>query len=186
MILKEKPMQQKKSLLVTGLFMLIVATCIGQTTVDSLGSVTIADSVKPKRLNFGLGFGFNFVGGTNISLAPNLTYKVSDKLSVGAGLQFSYMGIKNLQKTITYGVNALAFYTPVNRLITTIEFAQLKVNRELLTTNVKDDFWESALFLGAGFQITPKIAAGAKYNVLYNKNKSIYSSPIVPFVNINF
>ena len=101
-------------------------------------------------------------------------------------MQFNYLGIKNLQNTLTYGATASVFYTPVNKLLTTAEFVQLKVNRKMLTTNTKDDFWDSALFLGVGYQITPKIAAGAKYNVLYNKERSVYSSPVIPFVNINF
>lgn len=168
------------------LFLFMSGALRAQTEIDSLGSVTVGDPAQPKRLKFGMGFGFNFVGGTNISLSPNLTYKLSDKVSLGAGLMFNYMGIKDLQRTMTYGANALAFYTPVNKLLTTLEFAQLKVNRKMLTDDTEDDFWESALFVGAGYQITPKIAAGAKYNLLYNKDKSIYTSPVVPFVNIIF
>ena len=51
---------------------------------------------------------------------------------------------------------------------------------------MKDNFWDSALFVGAGYQITPKISVGAKYNLLYKKDKSVYSSPLVPFLNISF
>lgn len=174
-------------LLLTGLIFLFAGGHLqAQTEIDSLGRVTVTDLVQPKRLKFGMGFGFNFVGGTNISLSPNLTYRVSDKISVGAGLMFNYMGIKDLQKTTTYGANVLAFYTPVNKLLTTLEFAQLHVNRKMILNNLEDEFWDSPLFVGAGYQITPKIAAGAKYNLLYNKDKSIYTSPVVPFVNISF
>ena len=37
-------------------------------------------SRKEKKLKFGCGFGLNFVGGTSLSLAPNLMYKVSEKM----------------------------------------------------------------------------------------------------------
>lgn len=173
------------SFVVTIMFSSIIYNANAQTNIDSLGTVTV-DSAASKRLKFGMGFGFSFVGGTNISLSPNLMYRVSDKVSVGAGLQFNYLGIKNLQRSVTYGANVLAFYTPVNKLLTTLEFVQLKVNRKILADNMEDDFWDTALFVGAGYQITPKISAGAKYNVLYNEDKSIYSSPVVPFVNITF
>lgn len=38
---------------------------------------------EEKRLKFGCGFGLSFVGGTNISLSPNLMYNVSDKVTIG-------------------------------------------------------------------------------------------------------
>lgn len=157
------------------------------TTIDSLKSInTTTNPSNPKKVNFGLGFGMSFVGGTNISLAPNLSRRLSDKLSIGGGLQFNYAGIKNLQKTITYGLNAFGYFTPVKRLLTTLEFSEMRVNQKLLVSSTKKDFWESALFIGAGLEITPKISAGAKYNVLYKKDKSIYTSPVIPFVNIGF
>ncbi|MEO5500257.1 MAG: hypothetical protein ABIR31_02340, partial [Ginsengibacter sp.] len=77
-------------------------------------------------------------------------------------------------------------YTPVKKILTSLEFSEMHVNRNLQFANTKDNFWESALFVGLGYQLTTKIAFGAKYNVLYNKNKSIYNSPVIPFVNINF
>ncbi|MFS8081817.1 MAG: hypothetical protein ACMG51_00085 [Ginsengibacter sp.] len=157
-----------------------------QVQVDSLATLKSGNPGLQKKLKFGMGFGLNFVGGTNISLSPNLTYPLTQKVSVGAGLQFNYASLKNVQKTTTIGANALLYYTPVKKILTSLEFSELHVNRNLLFTNTKDEFWESALFVGLGYQLTPKIALGAKYNVLYNKNKSIYSSPVVPFININF
>lgn len=157
-----------------------------QIQLDSLKTVNKKDSTLKNRVNFGLGFGVNFVGGTNLSLSPNLTYRLSKNLSVGSGLQFNYAGLKDVQKTTTIGANALVYYTPVKQLLTTLEFSELHVNRNSLITNTKSDFWESALFIGAGINITPKFSLGAKYNALYNKNKSVYSSAVVPFINISF
>ncbi|MEO9891167.1 hypothetical protein [Aurantibacter sp.] len=149
-----------------------------------------ADSIVnlDKRLKFGLGFGLNFVGGTNIGLSPNLVYQLSNKVSLAAGLQGNYASIKNLQKTTTIGANAVVLYSPVNKFITLLEFAELNVNRttELPTGDVKDKFWESALFLGIGMHLTNNISLGAKYNLLYDKDESVYTSPIIPFVNITF
>ena len=156
-----------------------------QVQMDSIK--TVDNPVEPaKKLNFGLGFGLNFVGGTSISLSPNLTYNLNDKFSVGAGLLFNYTGIKEVQKTTTIGANIIGNYYPVKKLLTTIEFAEMHVNRNMIISNTKDEFWDSALFVGAGYQITQKISVGGKFNVLYNKDKSVYSSPFVPFVNISF
>lgn len=156
-----------------------------QIQMDSIK--TVENPIAPaKKLNFGLGFGLNFVGGTSISLSPNLTYRLTDKFAVGGGLLFNYTGIKDLQKTTTIGANLIGNYFPIQKLLTTIEFAEMHVNRNMIFTNVKDEFWDSALFVGAGYQITPKISVGGKYNLLYDKAKSVYSSPFVPFVNISF
>lgn len=157
-----------------------------QIQIDSLATVNKKDSTLKNRLKFGLGFGVNFVGGTNLSLSPNLTYLLTKNFSIGGGLQFNYAGLKGIQKTTTYGANALVYFTPVRQLLTTLEFSELHVNRNALITNTKNEFWESALFIGGGIQITPKFSLGAKYNVLYNKNESVYSSPVVPFINISF
>ena len=140
------------------------------------------------RLKFGCGFGLNFLGGTNISLSPNLVYEISDKISLGGGIQGSYTSIKDVQKTTTIGFNIITFYNPAPKFTTLLEFAELNVNRtiEMPTGDVKDKFWESALFVGAGYNISSKIAIGAKYNVLYKEDESVYTSPIIPFVNITF
>jgi long-subunit fatty acid transport protein len=180
----------KKSILLSIMamcfFVFLTQETQAQVQMDSLTTVNNKDSTLKNRLKFGLGFGVNFIGGTNLSLSPNLTYRLTKNFSVGGGLQFNYAGLKDIQKTTTYGANALVYYTPVRKLLTTLEFSELHVNRNSLITNTTNEFWESALFIGAGIQITPKLSLGAKYNVLYDKNKSVYSSPVVPFINISF
>jgi long-subunit fatty acid transport protein len=158
----------------------------------SLNSVAqvAPDSLKPKekKLKFGCGFGLNFVGGTSLSLSPNLTYKISDKISAGAGLQGSYNAIKNLQNTTTFGANVLGFYNPNKSIQTILEFAQLRVNTktEINSTTSTNSFWDSALFVGCGYNITKKFTIGAKYNLLYKEDESVYTSAIIPFVTISF
>ncbi len=165
--------------------MFVTQITFAQVQIDSIK--TVENPIEPaKRLNFGLGFGLNFVDGTSISLSPNLVYRVNERFSLGSGLLFNYSAIKDLQKTTTIGANVLGNYYPVQKLLTTIEFAEMYVDREIIYTNTNDNFWDSALFLGAGYQITPKISVGGKYNLLYDKDKSVYSSPFVPFVNISF
>ncbi|MBC7000042.1 hypothetical protein [Cytophaga sp. FL35] len=171
----------------TFIFMILFSSiAVAQTTTD----IAVVDStgVVNKKLTFGCGFGLSFVGGTNIGLSPNLMYAVSDKVSFGAGLQGNYTAIKDVQSTTTFGINLLTQYSPVKKLITLVEFAELNVNtkQETLNGDIKDSFWESILFVGAGLNVTNKIALGVKYNVLYKEDESVYTSPIIPFVNITF
>ncbi|MFT3912438.1 MAG: outer membrane beta-barrel protein [Ferruginibacter sp.] len=156
---------------------------------DTPVTKTHTDSIsekKPKRLTFGCGFGLNFVGGTSISLSPNLNYKLSNKISVGVGIQGSYASVRDLQNTTTFGANVLGQYYPIKKILLTLEFAQLRVSTETKATDSTRNYWDSALFAGAGYNITSKISFGAKYNFLYKKDKSVYSSPVIPFVNITF
>ena len=159
------------------------------TTFSQTNTAIAADSTsqEQKRLVFGVGFGLNFVGGTNISLSPNLIYKVSDKVSFGVGIQGSYAAIKDLQNTTTFGGNIISFYSPVKKITTLLEFAQLRVKTKTETpTENTVKYWDSALFVGAGFSVTKNILIGAKYNVLYDDEESVYTSAIIPFVNVSF
>ena len=179
-----------KTLIFTSLIMVSVQTAFSQTYTDSItkNSTDTIPLVKPKKLQFGCGFGLSFVGGTNISLSPNLTYSLNDKVALGAGIQGSYSGIKNLQNTTTIGANILGQYKPTKKIQTLLEFAQLRVSTKKDTEMDKStrSYWDSALMVGAGYSITPKISVGAKYNLLYKEGESVYTSPIIPFVNISF
>ena len=159
-----------------------------QELKDSIANKKIDSLNNPiqKNVKFGCGFGLNFVGGTNINLSPNVIFVLSKKISLGTGLQFNYLSIKNLQTTTTLGANALFQYNLSQKLITTLEFVQLRVSRKNETTNTTNKFWDAALFIGAGINITNAISIGAKYNVLFNESQSIYTGPVIPFVNITF
>ena len=159
-----------------------------QTSTDSIQKKKVDTLIvkMEKKLKFGSGFGLNFVGGTNISISPNLTYNVSNKVAFGLGVQFNYLALKDIQNTTTYGANTLFQYRPSQKIMTLLEFAQLRVSTKSEIDDSKKNYWDSALFVGAGLNVTKKIAIGAKYNLLYKEDESIYSSPVIPFVNISF
>ncbi|WP_395059736.1 hypothetical protein [Flavobacterium sp.] len=173
------------------LVLFISSTILFSQTVKDTIQPKKADTTEvkqPKKLKFGCGFGLNFVGGTNISISPNLTYSLSDKIAIGGGLQASYAAIKNVQNTTTFGANLLGQYKPVKKIMILLEFAELNVSTKKTTPTEQstNSYWDSALFVGAGFTITSKITVGAKYNFLYKEGKSVYTSPVIPFVNITF
>ena len=172
---------------------LLFSVCLFFSTTSGFAqtnTVVLADSIskKPSNWKLGMGFGLNFVGGTNISLAPSLLHNVSEKITLGIGLQYNYSAIKDLKKTSTIGGTLSTFYSPSPRFLTLLEFAELNVTSKTETTEgeIKDSFWESALFIGAGVNITNKITVGAKYNMLYKEDESVYTTPVIPFVNISF
>lgn len=154
------------------------------TIIEKTNNISIAEA--PTKLKFGCGFGLNFVGGTNISLSPNLTFRVNEKIFVTGGIQGSYAAIKNIQSTITYGASILGQFNPSKKILTTLEFTQLRVSTNTVAGDITKNYWDSALFIGAGLNVTNKISVGVKYNLLYKEGVSIYTSPIIPFVNITF
>ena len=176
-----------KSIALVGIFV-FSQVVFSQTTNDTItsGNIDTLTLKEPKRLQFGCGFGLNFVGGTTLGLSPNLTYNVSDKVAFGLGVQWNYLSIKNIQNTTTYGANTFFQYRPSQKIMTLLEFAQLRVSTKTEIDDSKNSYWDSALFVGAGFNVTDKISVGAKFNLLYNEDESVYSSPVIPFVNISF
>ena len=85
----------------------------------------------------------------------------------------------------------MALFNPIRAIQLSAEIEQLRVNTErkivtnAIVENVNDDFWNTALFLGAGFR-TGNVTIGARYNLLFDKNKNVYSEPFMPFVRVYF
>ncbi|MGB5417680.1 hypothetical protein [Algibacter sp.] len=180
----------KKDKTILKLIILVIIVMFYGNGYSQTDETIESDSISKanKNLKFGCGFGLNFVGGTNISVSPNLTYTVSDKMAFGGGLQGSYTSIKDFRNTTTFGLNLLTMYKPVKKIALLLEFVELRVltETENLGVKTKNNFWDTALFLGAGFNVTNKILIGAKYNMLYDDKESVYTSAIIPFVNITF
>lgn len=166
-------------------------TKIADSTTIKMTDSTLVNKLKTpsefrKKIKFGMGFGLSFVGGTSIGIAPNLTYKLNDKINLGVGLQWNYLSIKDVRTSNTIGANTTFMYNLSKSVTSLLEFSQQNITTESDITNTKVNKWESALFAGAGFNITNKISIGAKYNFLYKEGESIYSSPVIPFVNMSF
>lgn len=154
-----------------------------------------------QKVQFGGGLGLSFGSNyTNISVAPGAIYNVNEYFSVGLGVQYSYIDQKarvygsnqTLQYTSNlYGGSVVALFNPIRAIQLSAEIEQLRVNTErkivtnAIVENVNDDFWNTALFLGAGFR-TGNVTIGARYNLLFDKNKNVYSEPFMPFVRVYF
>jgi hypothetical protein len=68
-----------------------------------------------------------------------------------------------------------------------VELEQVRVNTTLNTipNSIKNNFWNTGLYFGAGYR-TGNITAGLRYNVLFDKDKSVYSDALMPFVRVSF
>jgi len=156
-----------------------------------------SDSVKAQeneytdfwsRVHFGgglgIGFGSNY---TNIALAPSAIYDFNQYISAGIALQGSYVRDKNFYESYMYGPSLIVLGNPIPQIQLSAELEQLRVNVNY-DDNLgfpNDNFWNTALFLGAGYR-TNNVTIGVRYNVLHDSDKNVYSDAFMPFVRVYF
>jgi long-subunit fatty acid transport protein len=165
------------------LFALVVILNISYTF--SQNSTNNSDFWNNVRFGGGIGLGFTN-NGFNGSISPSAIYQFNDQLAVGTGLNFNYAKF-NYDKFLAYGGSVLSLFNPIPQLQLSSEFEQLRINRTLYTqtVNIEDNYWLPAFFVGIGYS-TPNVTFGLRYDLLYNDDKSIYSSALMPFVRVYF
>lgn len=133
----------------------------------------------------GLGFGDGFFSAT---IAPSAIYRFNDFVATGVGLNYSFSENKDVFKSSVVGASLLGLFNPLYEIQLSTEFQQSYVNRDFdqnFVTNLDDEYWYPALFLGVGYT-TNNITFGIQYDVLYNRDRSIYSEAWLPFVRVFF
>jgi len=135
--------------------------------------------------NINLGFSDT---STNLGVAPSAIYQFDNRIAAGVSVGFGYSSFeRNNQKQFNYGASALVLYNPIELLQLSAELEQTFVNSSLRIAGQKitDNFNFPALYVGAGYRIGT-FSAGLRYDLLYDRNRSIYSSALGPFVRVYF
>ena len=141
-----------------------------------------------KKVQIGGGLGLNVGGGfTDITIAPSAIYNVNDYLSLGVGLQGSYVSVKNNYNSFIYGGSLIGLVNPIPQIQLSVELEELKVNTRFDSyfQIPSRHFWNTGLFLGAGYR-SNNVTIGARYNVLYRENDNVYSNAFMPFIRVYF
>ncbi|MGV9004135.1 hypothetical protein [Flavobacterium sp.] len=171
----------------TPLYSVVLLFLIAGTTVFSQNN----DAFQSKnqfwdKVQFGGGLGLGIGNGfTNIAVAPSAIYNFNQYVAAGVGLQYSYLKQKNLFSSQMYGASIIGLVNPLPEVQLSVELEELRVNVSYENINVEDDFWNTGLFLGAGYR-AQNITIGARYNVLFNKDKNVYGDAFMPFVRVYF
>ncbi|WP_462248070.1 hypothetical protein [Ekhidna sp.] len=165
--------------------MKILATILLSVMVLGLS----AQNKLADRIYFGGGGGIN-VGSnqTNISLAPQVGYKITDRYSAGVGVIYQYVRIKQpISTTLSnFGWSVFNRFNVTNQFFAYTEFERLSF--EFLTSvspERTDKASFNSLLVGAGYaeQLAGRASFNvmALYNVLYdeNENPRPYNSPWV-------
>jgi len=170
-----------KLLLIFSVFFTSLSFCQGNLTKNK--------SDFWENVRFGGGFGLSTGDGFfSATLAPNAIYQFNNKYGLGVGLNGTYNRQKNVYKSTIFGGSVIGIYNPINEIQLSTEFEALNVNRKFegnFSNNLDDNYWYPALFIGAGYR-TNNITFGIRYDVLYDKDKSIYADAWMPFVRVLF
>lgn len=167
------------------LFILTILTAhtyvFAQHTTES-EKTSILDKI---RFGGSLGAGF---GNNNFSafLAPKAIYDFNQTTSAGAGIAASYSKTRNFSAH-SFSGSIIGLLRPFQSIQLSAELEENLVSRswKFNGENYKDSYWYPALFLGAGYT-TGAVTAGLRYDLLYEKQKSIYGSALLPFISIYF
>lgn len=142
-----------------------------------------------KNVQFGGGIGLNFGDGFfSGALSPNAIYKFNPYVAAGIGLNVQYSSQRDIFKSTVLGASIVALFNPYRELQISTEFEQLHVNRnfdEEFVSNVDDKYWYPSLFLGIGYT-SGNVTFGIRYDILYDKYKSIQNEAWMPFVRFWF
>jgi hypothetical protein len=143
-----------------------------------------------QNVQFGGGLGLSFGSGyTDVSIAPSAIYNVNPYLGVGLGLQASYVSSKGYYDSGIYGVSFLTYINPIPEIQLSINLNESYVNNHYEDyydqIGYTDHFWNTALFLGAGYR-TGNVTIGLAYNVLFDINDNVYGDALTPFLRAYF
>ncbi|RZJ31826.1 MAG: hypothetical protein EOO48_00900 [Flavobacterium sp.] len=149
------------------------------------------------HVSFGGGIGASFGSAyTDVSLSPAALYEFNDHFGLGLGLQGSYVKVKgdyyddqlNNYSSWIYGGSVIGVFNPIEEIQLSLEPELVRVNTTFnydTALDFKDNFWNTALFVGAGYR-AQNVTIGVRYNVLFDKDKSVYYEPFMPFVRVFF
>ena len=140
------------------------------------------------NVRYGGGFGLNFGDGFfSATIAPSAIYEFNSTVAMGVVLNGTFNNLKGEYKSTILGGSVLGLFTVIPEIQLSSEFENLNVNRryDVNLDRPDDNYWVPALFLGAGYR-SGNITFGIRYDVLFDRNKSIYIDPWAPFVRFFF
>ena len=141
-----------------------------------------------EKVQFGGGLGLSIGNFTNITVAPAAIYNFNKYVAAGVGLQASYVSARETYKSTILGGSLIGLFSPLPAVQLSVEVEQLNVSarfQQLGTTELSNNFWTTAIFVGGGYN-TGNVTVGGRYNLLFDANKSAYSTAFMPFVRVFF
>jgi len=132
----------------------------------------------------GLSFQNNYFSGT---LSPSAIYQFNQQFALGVGLSGTYNSRKDYYKSTILGGSIIGLFNPIREIQISAELEEnnVNINWDNRTGLTNENYWYTSLFLGAGYR-TKHVTVGIRYDVLYDKEKSTYTDPWMPFIRVYF
>lgn len=138
-------------------------------------------------VRFGGSLGLNF-GNRSFTgiIAPSAVYDFNEIFAAGVGLNAAYAKQDEF-KTTSLGGSILTLLRPLSFIQLSAEFQELNIHRkyEFIDSRFEERYWVPALWAGIGYN-TGNVVAGIRYDLLYDSDRSFYSSALMPFVSVYF
>jgi hypothetical protein len=124
---------------------------------------------------------------TDITIAPSAIYNFNEHFALGTGLQYSRLKQKNFYSSNVIGGSLVGLYNPIEEIQLSLELEEVHVNTSYddLYDNVKRSFWNTGLYIGGGYR-ADNVTIGARFNLLFDKDKDLYGDAFMPFVRVYF
>ncbi|MCO5724922.1 alpha-ketoglutarate decarboxylase [Robiginitalea marina] len=135
------------------------------------------------HVRYGGGLGLSFGReSVQIGVAPTAIYQANEYVAFGLGLNYTYSKFFDTRLN-AFGGSAIGLVNPIPALQVSGEFEQLRVNQDFGFAS--ESYWLPALYFGLGYTSGP-VTFGVRFDVLHDRDRSLYADPWVPFVRVFF
>ncbi|WP_226063607.1 hypothetical protein [Kaistella polysaccharea] len=128
-------------------------------------------------------------GGTSVYISPRVGYLLSDNIETGLATNFTWSNSRYYSST-TVGVGPFINYYIARNFFLSGMFQEYFFTRKNKVDHLKYSGDEAALYLGGGYMQrignSAYMQIGGMYNVLYDKEKSVFGSGFIPSVGVVF
>ena len=141
----------------------------------------------PNRWTYGGNIGLSYTYGLGVDISPRVGYKLTDDLELAAIVNGSLQHSEYYRSLSVSVGPALSYYIGRAAYVST-SYQHYFISQKHKTTDIKYNTEEDALYIGGGYMQNiggnVYVQIGASYNVLYKKDKSIFSTGFIPNVGI--
>lgn len=145
-------------------------------------------SSRPNPWTYGGNIGVNYnTYGWVVELSPRLGYKITEDLELSAVVNGSLFHTE-YYRNLSVGVGPALSYYIGRTVYLNSTYQHYFVSQKSKSTNKSYNVEEDALYLGAGYMQhlggNAYMQIGVSYNVLYKKDRSIFSTGFIPSVGV--
>lgn len=152
------------------------------------GTVSTSNTYSPNRWTFGGNIGITGGSyGLGFFLTPRIGYKITENFELAANVNYTMQSTQYFRNSILGVGPSLHYYIQRNFYVNS-SFQHYFVSQKHKSTQETYKTNENALYVGGGYMQhlggRTYMQLGFSYNVLYKKDKSIFSTGFIPNVGI--